>query len=277
MAESNEAWSHAIRQVLAGHDETPRIVVYDDVVAGVLPSYARANGTAALELTYWHFAATVDRIVTGRRHATRSLAAAYHALKGAGIVRDPASLCGIALIDFARTARARLASMASDLDRLEDSMLSIGDGWAKLDLAGRIGQMRREAVELRRALAPVARGRDENGDGLPDWFDGPELDTARSAIHGVLDDIAALTDRARSLQDELNSLLAEQTNRRLYLVSIVTTLVMPATFVTGFFGMNTGGLLWSGDEAHYGTLYAGLSCIGAVVAMLLLLKWKRLL
>src|SRR6201999_475447 len=95
-------------------------------------------------------------------------------------------------------------------------------------------------------------------------------------LHAALDDMAALYDRARSLQDELTTRLAEETNRRLYIVSVVTTLFMPATFITGFFGMNTGGLLWSGDEMPHGTLFAGILCIGAIGLTLLLLRRKRL-
>lgn len=277
LADTDQTWSHVIRQVLTGQDETPRVQVYDDIVAGVLPSYARTSATDEYELTYWHFAASPARLVTGRRHAARSLAAAYHGLRGKTVTHGPASVLGLALIDFARAARVRLAEVGVDLDRLEDGMLDLREGWANADLAGRLGQMRREAVILRRALAPVQRGLDEYEDDLPDWFNAPELDAARSAVHGVLDDITALTDRARSLQDELTSRLADQTNRRLYLVSIVTALVMPATLVTGFFGMNTGGLIWSGETADFGTVYAAVTCVFAVVVMLLLLKWKRLL
>ena len=96
-------------------------------------------------------------------------------------------------------------------------------------------------------------------------------------LHSALDDIAALYDRARSLQDELTTRLAEETNRRLYIVSVVTTLFIPATFITGFFGMNTGGLLWSGDDVPHGTLFAALLCGCAVATTLLLLRAKRLL
>jgi Mg2+ and Co2+ transporter CorA len=52
---------------------------------------------------------------------------------------------------------------------------------------------------------------------------------------------------------------------------------LPATFVTGFFGMNTGGLLWGGDEYSHGTIYATLLCGAAVLSTLLALRWKRLL
>jgi len=52
---------------------------------------------------------------------------------------------------------------------------------------------------------------------------------------------------------------------------------MPATFVTGFFGMNTGGLPFGGDGVPMGSFYAGMTCLAAVGLMLLLLKRKRLL
>ena len=56
------------------------------------------------------------------------------------------------------------------------------------------------------------------------------------------------------MQDELNAILNLETNDRLYVLTVVTTLLLPATFVTGFFGMNTKGLLFGDNED--GTLYA---------------------
>lgn len=95
-------------------------------------------------------------------------------------------------------------------------------------------------IEANAALPAFARtvltGTDES----------PRIVTDGSVVGGVLP--AALNDRARSLQVELTTRMTEETNRRLYIVSVITTLFMPATFITGFSGMNTGGLLWSGDE-----------------------------
>lgn len=277
VSETDGTWGHASRQVLAGHDDTPRLVVYEDLVAGVLPSYGRGTGGDEHDLVYWHFVASMDRLITGRRHATRSLATAYHALGGKTPTPGPAGVLGLALTDFARNARTRLAALGSDLDLVEDGMLEQNERFGSGELASRLGQMRREAVVLRRALTPVDRALDESDEELPAWFRSPEIDSAQSSIHGVLDDITALTERVRSLQDELTSRLAEETNRRLYVVSIVTALVMPATFVTGFFGMNTGGLLWSGEDASMGTVYAGIACLLAVAIMLVVLRGKKLL
>ena len=79
-----------------------------------------------------------------------------------------------------------------------------------------------------------------NVEDLPEWAAG--FTENGSAPHGALDDIAALRDRARSPRHELTTRLAEETRRRLHTVSVVTTLFLPATFVTGCFGMDTSGL-----------------------------------
>jgi Mg2+ and Co2+ transporter CorA len=42
------------------------------------------------------------------------------------------------------------------------------------------------------------------------------------------------------LRDELDLQAAQRTNENVYLLSVLTALMMPATLVTGFFGMNTG-------------------------------------
>lgn len=66
-------------------------------------------------------------------------------------------------------------------------------------------------------------------------------------------------------------------NRSLYILSIISALMLPATFVTGLFGMNTGGLPWAG--AAHGTLIASqlaLGSAGGVYVALRLLGFIRL-
>jgi zinc transporter len=126
-------------------------------------------------------------------------------------------------------------------------------------------------------LVPIVRAFDEDDDILPTWTGFSGHDVGHRLLHGALDDIAALHDRTRSLQDELTTRLAEEANRRLYIVSVVTTVLLPATFVTGFFGMNTGGMLWGGDEVPHGTVFATVLCAVAALVTLLWLHWKRML
>ncbi len=83
-------------------------------------------------------------------------------------------------------------------------------------------------------------------------------------------DLAEVQDRARLLQDELNGIADLVTNDRLYILTVVTTLLLPATFVTGFFGMNTRNLPFA--DAEWGTAFAFGLCILAALAMFFFMR-----
>jgi magnesium transporter/zinc transporter len=227
----------------------------------VLPAYARTGDADQFELTCWHFAMLPHRVVTGRRRPTRSLVKMWESIEAANCPEGPAHLVDRCIAEFAREVRARLATLASSLDSIEDMLIEQRGASQLNHLGGRLGTVRREATRLKRALIPIARAIDEDEDNLPVWTGFSQHDAEHRLLHSALDDIGALQDRIHSLQDELTTRLAEETNRRLCLVSVVTTVLLPATFVTGFSGMNTGSLLWGGDEHSHGTIYATLLCV----------------
>jgi zinc transporter len=264
-----------ILRLLVGPEETPRIVTDGRAVAGVLPSFIRSTGPDVYKIAWWRFAMLPDRIITCRRHPVRVLTAVWDGI-GAGHVPDgPVALLDAAIAEFAREARRRVATLDEELDLAEDALL---DRHGAADLGGlgtRLGQARREVTTIKRALTPLARLLAADAEELPAWTMRASHETAHSAVVGTLDDIGALHDRARSLQDELAARQADETNRRLYIVSIVTTVVMPAALLTGFFGMNTGGLPW---QSHgLGTVYATTLCVLAMLGTFIVLRWKRLL
>jgi zinc transporter len=265
------------RQVLTGGNDAPRIVTDGEAVAGVLPAYARTGDAETFELTCWHFAMLPHCLVTARRRATRTLVCMWERVQTGLVPEGPGDLIDQCLTEFAREVRARLQMLSENLDPIEDILIEQTSAGRLNDLGGRLGAVRREATRLNRALVPLARVLDEDEETLPAWTGFAEHDAGHRLLHAAMDDIAALQDRVRSLQDELTTRLAEETNRRLYLVSLVTTLLLPATFITGFFGMNTGGLLWGGDEAPHGTILAALLCVLAIASTVGVLRWKRLL
>ena len=63
---------------------------------------------------------------------------------------------------------------------------------------------------------------------------------------------------------------ANQTNRQLYTLSILTALFLPATFITGLFGINVKGLPWV--EWDLGAGLVTLACLGASLLTLFLLR-----
>ena len=82
-------------------------------------------------------------------------------------------------------------------------------------------------------------------------------------------------ERPRLLQEQLAGRVSEATNRNLFLLSIVTTTLLPITLITGVFGMNVGGLPWLSDSG--GFWWVVLLMIAAAVTVLMILRRRSVL
>jgi len=76
------------------------------------------------------------------------------------------------------------------------------------------------------------------------------------------------------LEGEIAGRLAEATNRNLYVLSIITTLFLPMTLVTGIFGMNVAGLPGTQDPGAFWWVVLGMTASAA--GLLAVLRWRWL-
>jgi zinc transporter len=84
-----------------------------------------------------------------------------------------------------------------------------------------------------------------------------------------------LVARARLLQEEIAGRLGEATNRNLFVLSIVTTTLLPITLITGIFGMNVGGLPFVASGSGFWWVLAIMGL--AVAVTLIVLRRRRVL
>jgi Mg2+ and Co2+ transporter CorA len=246
----------------------------DETVCGALLDHERTLAGPASRTDYLRFAIGDSFLVTARRRPMNSVEAARGAIGRGAPVESP-----LALFELMATCLVdELSRMANDVgaafDRAEDLIIDARGRKARPVL----GAGRRDAVRLSRQIgglaSTLARLEDIGGD--PDDPRETRLrDTAaRLAQHteSLARDMQNLQDRARLLQDELNAVLNLETNDRLYVLTVVTTLLLPATFVTGFFGMNLRNLPFA--ESEQGVVYATLICaVAAGLVLLLMRRW----
>lgn len=134
-----------------------------------------------------------------------------------------------------------------------------------------LARLRRQIAANRAALGLV-------GSRLPEPCSAEQRQGLRAAVErfdGVAQDLELVQERARLLQEELAGRVGEATNRNLFLLSIVTTTLLPITLITGVFGMNVGGLPWVSDSG--GFWWVILLMISAVVVVLLILRRRSVL
>ena len=148
----------------------------------------------------------------------------------ARLLRDQANV----LVDIVRKAKKRVGP-------LEEQLLAKRVYVSRSEL----GSLRRMLVRLQRLLAlePAAFFRLLSRP--PDWISQDELQNLQLAAEKFstsISDTSALVERVKQLQEELAALVSEQTNRTLFLLTMVTVLALPINLVAGLFGMNVGGI-----------------------------------
>ena len=87
--------------------------------------------------------------------------------------------------------------------------------------------------------------------------------------------MVALRDRSHLLQEEVSLRMADQTNRNLQVLAIVTTVFLPASLIAAIFGMNVGGLPLVADRA--GFVWVLLLLVGVSAFVFWLLKRSGIL
>jgi len=187
-------------------------------------------------------------VISARLHSLRSVDRLRVSVKAGEQFVSPVFLLAHLLRDQADVLQQIERNAAARVDQIEDNLLA-----GRVDTKrSALGSLRRVFVRLRRLLAPEPGALFRLLNGPPAWFsedDGQELRNASEEFSSVLNDLAALQERTKLLQEEISAHTNEQTNRSIYLLTIATVLALPINIIAGLLGMNVGGIPLS-DNPH---------------------------
>ena len=134
---------------------------------------------------------------------------------------------------------------------------------------------RRQAAALRRYLAPQRDALESLIREYKDISDNQIHDIRMDydRITRYVEDLDLAKERAMVLQDELRNRIAEQQGMRMYVLSLVTAIFLPLSFLTGVFGMNVAGLPGTENPEAFSLLLGGMVGIAAAITAYML--WKK--
>lgn len=138
-----------------------------------------------------------------------------------------------------------LEHIDDQVDELMDAMIQR----PSIDQRQALFELRRRLIEMRRVIGPqrdmLARGGDLLGD-LP----GLEADDARDWLRDVYDHLLRISEQIDGYRDLLAgaldvylSTVSNRLNQVTKQLTVIATIFLPLTFVTGFFGQNFGTLV----------------------------------
>jgi zinc transporter len=170
------------------------------------------------------------------------------------------------MVDIVRKTTGRV-------DGIEDQLLRHRIPVSRAELSG----LRRLLVRLQRLLAPEPAALFRLLSRPPAWMGEADVQLLRQSAEEfatAVADSGAVVERIKLLQEELAAVVGEQSNRILFLLTLVTVVALPFNVIGGLFGMNVGGIPLAQHRHGFTIVIAVVAGLTAVVGALVLRRRK---
>ncbi|MFC0307777.1 transporter [Rhizorhabdus histidinilytica] len=257
-----------VRELLLASDNHQRALVDRGVVGCVLHDFERDFEQRSTEVGAIRMALTPTMMITARLHPIRSADNVRNRLTHGRRIEEPSDALDLLVTTIAEGLSAEVRDLSGEVQRAEDAFLNDVDAPTARGLI----TIRRRLAQLHRMLDGMSTvfRRLEEDEELPEAL-LPTVEKLSQRLQSLDADVEGVQRQLRQLREEIDTQVDQRTNQNLYILSIMTALLLPATFVTGLFGMNTGGLPWA--QTPHGTFLATLLACAAAGATYLLLRW----
>jgi zinc transporter len=239
--QENSGIDPIVQKTLVSEESRPRCEYFETGLLTILRGVNLNPGADPEDMVSIRIWLEENRIVSCRRRRLASIADLQERLhKGSG----PRSQGGF-LAQLSENLVKRMDSVIESLEVGAETLeqrLSDGDD---SNLRGDISDMRRTVIHLRRYLAPQRDALKRLKAIEFDWL-SPQarsrLNETMDQTQGYLEGLDVIRDQTQVVQEELTQKYTEQTERRMYVLAIITSVFLPLGFLTGLLGINVGGM-----------------------------------
>jgi zinc transporter len=259
--------------MLRSTDERQQIDGFGQAIGGVVADYESCEPPDEKRIVRWNFVMATHLFISAQRRPSHALNQVRIDLQSGRRLPNVLSLFHALIHELASAISLVLSELGAKLNEMEERLLDQKEIGSDV-----LGQARRRLVRVRRQALPLRAVLIHMLSERPYWFDDDavaECQRVAARMDGLVDDLDSLQEHAHTVQDELKAREAEGTNKRLTVLSIVSALLLPPTFITGVFGMNVNGLPF--QETAYGFWVTCGLMATSVAGMLIILRRIRLI
>jgi len=268
------ALSPVVAEALCLDETRPRVDLIADGLLIILRAVNTNPGAEPDDMVSIRIWLEPHRIITSRRRRLKSIQDLQQNLGQGTGPSDPGSFL-LQLIDRIgfRTSQT-VAELEDAIDALEEQFNT--ERQAIPRLRGDLSNLRRQCAVLRRHIAPQRDALERlSRETAPMLSDNLRLQLREEAdkFRRYVEDLDLARERAMVAHEQLQAIIAEEQNQRMFLLSIVAAIFLPLSFVTGLLGMNVGGIPGSDNPLAFTLLLVGM--VAVAVALFLFFRQRR--
>ena len=256
---------------LCNAETRPKAIQFGDGMLVYLRGINRNPDACTEDMGSFRLWITKDRVISARRKDRQllSIQDTKEELEKGNVPRSPLDLMLNIITKIADRISETVDVLDEDLTEFEAIDKSEKQHRLKLSM------IRRQAAAIRRYLAPQRDALDAiyRFNKSLSQEQAFELRDQTDRMTRYVEDLDLAKERAMVLQDELRNRIAEQQGMRMYVLSLVTAIFLPLSFLTGVFGMNVAGL--PGTEEPQSFAYLATAMLILAIILLISMFWKK--
>jgi len=259
-------------RTLLAEDSRPRTILRDEDVLINLRGVNLDPGSRPEDMIGIRFFIQPTRIVSVEK---RPLRATKDIAKRLMSQPAPATPGGF-MANFAQAMIDRMAPTITELNEQVDMLeekIETGESEFTRPV---VSELRRQAIMLRRFLAPQRDALNSLSQQRLTWITSDDQlrlrDSADQATR-VTEELDAVRERCAIVKDQLTDLRAEQMNKNMMVLAVVSAIFLPLGLISGMMGVNVGGMPWT--ENGLGFWYVTAMILGIGIIQMIIFKLLR--
>jgi zinc transporter len=262
-------WPPDVVETVAAPIQRGRLFITPDLVYGHLRDFRDEPGAGTLQAGSLCVVASRTLLVTGRRIPLLSVRDVLRRVEAHTVLL--ASPCEL-ITEFFRAlndiGEGLLQEASERLGAMESKVLKRDGAGHREDIL----EMRRDSIRVARDMAYKRTAMLELARERPVLFPAEEFDRFNRQIHryaALVEDAQEYAEHCQFLLEELRAQVEEETNRNLYILTMFSVIFLPATLIAGIWGMNVGGIPFSGNPNGFWVVGGLIAAVFALVAIVI--------
>jgi zinc transporter len=262
-------WPPDVVEMVAVPIQRGRLFIAPDMVYGHLRDFRDEPDAVTLQAGSLCVVASRTLLVTGLRIPLRSVKEMRRRVEARTIL--PESPFGL-ITEFFRAlndiGEGLLQEATERLSVMESKVLKRSIAGSREEML----EMRRESIRVARDMAYKRTAMLELAREHPMLLSADEFDRFNRQIHryaALVEDAQEYAEHSQFLLEELRAQVGEETNRNLYILTMFSVIFLPATLIASIWGMNVGGIPFSGSPNGFWVVAGLIAAVFTLVALVL--------